>query len=207
MKSTILLPLLALGTAAAADDRPPHRFLIGLSPSFGFIEHAEIDSGGLLEFVPAAGLGLAWQGGLRPGLGWKLSAHADIGPSIIFSSWEEEGDSSATPGPDAAVRAFHAGLQAVLGSRRFKLEPGIGLTVGNHSEDSLWVGLYGNHPRDPDDPFLLVDGILGASLAFGEREQFVFSGSVTLGGWAGRTMGRARCGFYYAFEPDRKSVV
>jgi hypothetical protein len=213
-------------SAASAGDRDScrqrHHLLIGAKLGFASIQHDGpiFDT---LELDAAGGILAAYRTHFAPKLGIKIGTELLLGQTeqillVHESLWEKhQGDAN----PDSAEyyqrEVGETGVTFLIGPSaqlvigpfgRFNIEPGAGFTWVVHTADNMEFATKRSYPLQKDWSFL--EGILGASLYLGRRDQFEITGAIRVGMSPARPemiSTRINAGFGYAFDFPRRTGI
>jgi hypothetical protein len=171
--------------------RRENNLMVGIAPSMNLFFHEADSNPHIDETAPCLGVNVAYRTHFFPKLGVKAGSQIFMGTSTVSSvhdtTYSEYGarysDLRSSSGDIGTVYGFNTSVQGILGPfGRFALEPGVGLTWGGQSTDSVALsGEAGSSTYVPQGHFSYLNGILGASLFLGHRDQFNISPAVIVG--------------------------
>ncbi|HKP94113.1 MAG TPA: hypothetical protein VJ385_00010 [Fibrobacteria bacterium] len=168
--------------------RREDNIVIGIAPSYIGITH---DAGGdprVEEALPVLGVTAAYRTHFKPKLGIKAGSQFFTGTSEV--TWI---DRSANPydygypeesrGSRGSTYGINTSVQLILGPfGRFAIEPGAGITWGGRSADTVVLsGGAGDILYRQESHYSFYNGVLGASLFLGSRDQMNISPALIVG--------------------------
>jgi hypothetical protein len=208
-------------SAAERDScRQRHHLLIGAKMGFVSVQ----DNGPLfdtLELDAAGGVLAAYRIHFAPKLGIKIGSEFLLGQTeqilLVHESVYEEHQDDANPdsagyyerevGESGVTFLIGPSAQLVIGPfGRFNIEPGAAFTWVRHSAKTMEFGTKGGRGYPLQKDWSFVEGILGASLYLGRRDQFEITGAVRVGVSPARPemiSTRMNAGFGYAYDFPR----
>jgi hypothetical protein len=210
-------------SAAARDScRQRHHLLLGAKMGAASIQHngPVFDT---LELDFAAGILTAYRTHFAPKLGIKIGSEFLLGQTeqlllVHESLWEKHlGDANPDSaryyqgevGETGVTFLIGPSAQLVIGPfGRFNIEPGAAFTWVVHTADKMEFATKRSYPLQKDWSF--VEGILGASLYLGSRDQLEIAGAVRVGISPSRPemiSTRINAGVGYAYEYPRRSDI